>query len=91
MDSIPSDSSHSTKGDILRYVSDELSKVDFEIPSQEISDSLAGSPGQIFEWGGWPVHISVERFPIASTVLFAQATLPLPNFAIDALFLSCCK
>jgi len=47
MDSI---SPESTKRDILRYVSDELSKVDFEIPRQEVFASLAGSSGQIFEW-----------------------------------------
>jgi len=47
MDSIPSES---TKHDILRYVSDELSKVDFEKPSREVFASLAGSSGQIFEW-----------------------------------------
>jgi len=47
MDSIPSES---TKRDILRYVSDELSKVDFEISRQEVFASLAGSSGQIFEW-----------------------------------------
>jgi len=47
MDSIPFES---TKRDILRYVSDELSKVDFEIPRQEVFASLAGSSGQIFEW-----------------------------------------
>ena len=47
MDSI---SSKSTKRDILRYVSDELSKVDFEIRRQEVFASLAGASGQIFEW-----------------------------------------
>ena len=48
MDSIPSES---TKHDILRYVSEELSEVDFERPSQaEVFASLAGSSGQIFEW-----------------------------------------
>ena len=47
MDSIPSES---TKHDIVRYVSNELSKVDFESPSQEVFASLAGSSGQIFEW-----------------------------------------
>ena len=47
MDSIPSES---TRHDILRYVSNELSEVDFERPIQEIFDSLAGSSGQIFEW-----------------------------------------
>jgi len=47
MDSIPSES---TKRDILHYVSEELSKVDFEIPSQEVFASLAGSSGRIFEW-----------------------------------------
>ena len=47
MDSIPSES---TKHDILRYVSDELSQVDFERPNQEVFTSLAGSSGQIFEW-----------------------------------------
>ena len=47
MDSIPSES---TKHDILRYVSDELSGVDFERPSEEVCASLAGSSGQIFEW-----------------------------------------
>ena len=47
MDSIPFES---TKRDILHYVSDELSEVDFGVPSQEIFTSLAGSSGQIFEW-----------------------------------------
>ena len=47
MDTIPSES---TNHDILRYVSDELSGVDFERPSQEVFASLAGSSGQIFEW-----------------------------------------
>ena len=47
MDSIPSES---TKHDILRYVSDELSGVDFEIPREKVFASLAGSSGQIFEW-----------------------------------------
>ena len=47
MDSIPPDS---TQRDILRYVSDELSQVDFEIPSQEVFDSLTRFSGQIFEW-----------------------------------------
>jgi hypothetical protein len=47
MDSIPSES---TKHDIVRYVSDELSKVDFERPNREVFTSLAGSSGQIFEW-----------------------------------------
>jgi len=47
MDSIPSES---TKYDILRYVSDELSEVDFEAPSQEVFACLADSSGQIFEW-----------------------------------------
>ena len=47
MDSIPSES---TKHDILRYVSEELSEVDFERPSEDVCASLAGSSGQIFEW-----------------------------------------
>ena len=47
MDSIPSES---TRSDILRYVSDELSKVDFERSGQEVFASLARSSGQIFEW-----------------------------------------
>ena len=47
LDSIPPDS---TERDILRYVSDELSLVDFGIPSQEVFASLARSSGQIFEW-----------------------------------------
>ena len=47
MDSLPPDS---TERDILRYVSNELSEVDFEIPSQEVFASLACSSGQIFEW-----------------------------------------
>ena len=47
MDSIPSES---TKNDILRYVSDELSKIDFEIPRREAFSSLAAASGQIFEW-----------------------------------------
>ena len=43
MDNIPSES---TKHDILRYVSEELSKVDFdEIPRQEVFASFAGSSG----------------------------------------------
>ena len=40
----------STKHDILRFVSDRLSGVDFRIPSQEVFASLAYSSGQIFEW-----------------------------------------
>ena len=47
MDSVPS---NSTKHDVLRYVSDQLSQVDFERPSQEVFASLADSSGQIFEW-----------------------------------------
>ena len=47
MDSV---STESTKRDILRYVSDELSGVDFKIPRQEVLACLAGSSGQIFEW-----------------------------------------
>jgi len=47
MDSIPLES---TKRDILRYVSDELSNVDCEIPRQEVFASLSCSSGQIFEW-----------------------------------------
>jgi len=47
MDSIPPDS---TEHDILRYVSNELSKVDFEMPRQEVLFCIAGSSGQIFEW-----------------------------------------
>jgi len=47
MDTIPSES---TEHDILRYVSDQLSEVDFEGPSQKVFASLAGSSGQIFEW-----------------------------------------
>jgi len=47
MDSIPQDS---TERDILRYVSRELSQVDFKISSQEVFTSLARSSGQIFEW-----------------------------------------
>ena len=47
MDSIPSDF---TERDILCYVSDQLSEVDFSIPRQEVYASLARSSGQIFEW-----------------------------------------
>jgi len=47
MDTIPSEL---TKRDIFRYVSGQLSRVDFEIASQEVFASLAGSSGQIFEW-----------------------------------------
>ena len=47
MDSVPSGS---TNHDILRYVSDELSEVAFERPSQEVFASLAASSGQVFEW-----------------------------------------
>ena len=47
MDTIPSEL---TKRDIFRYVSGQLSRVDFEIPSQEVFLSLTGSSGQIFEW-----------------------------------------
>jgi len=47
MDSIPP---KSTERDILRYVSGQLSQVNFGIPSQEVFDSLAVSSGQIFEW-----------------------------------------
>jgi len=47
MDSIPFES---TEHDIFRYVSDELSDVDFERPNQEVFTSLAASSGQIFEW-----------------------------------------
>ena len=47
MDSIPPES---TQRDILRYVSDQLSQVDFGIPSQEVFASLTRSSGQIFEW-----------------------------------------
>ena len=48
MDTIPPDSTH--RG-ILRYVSEELSKVNFdEIPREEVVASLAGSSGPIFEW-----------------------------------------
>ena len=47
MDSIPSES---TRHDILRYVSNELSEVDFERPGREVFTSLADSSGQIFEW-----------------------------------------
>ena len=47
MDSIPSES---TEHDILRYVSKELSTVNFETPCQEVFASLAVSSGQIFEW-----------------------------------------
>ena len=47
MDSIPSES---TEHDILRFVSYELSEVEFERPNREIFASLAGSSGRIFEW-----------------------------------------
>ena len=47
MDSLPPDS---TERDILRYVSGQLSEVGFEVPSQEVFATLAGSSGQIFEW-----------------------------------------
>ena len=47
MDTIPPEL---TKRDIFRYVSGQLSRVDFEIRSQEVFDSLVGSSGQIFEW-----------------------------------------
>ena len=47
MDSVPSES---TKQDIFRYVSDQLSQLDFERPSREVFNSLADSSGQIFEW-----------------------------------------
>ena len=47
LDSIPPGS---TERDILRYVSNQLSEVDFRIPSQEVFASLARSSGQIFEW-----------------------------------------
>jgi len=47
MDSIPPDS---TTRDTLCYVSNQLSQVDFEIPSQEVFASLTHSSGQIFEW-----------------------------------------
>ena len=47
MDTIPPEL---TKRDIFRYVSGQLSQVDFGTPSQEVFASLAGSSGQIFEW-----------------------------------------
>ena len=47
MDSLPPDS---TQRDTPRHVSDQLSQVDFEIPSQEVFTSLTRSSGQIFEW-----------------------------------------
>ena len=47
MDSLPPDL---TDRDILRYVSRQLSQVDFMVPSQDVFASLAGSSGQIFEW-----------------------------------------
>ena len=47
MDSLPPDL---TDRDILRYVSRQLSQVDFMDPSQDVFASLAGSSGQIFEW-----------------------------------------
>jgi len=47
MDSI---SSGSTKHDILLYISDGLSEVDFDMPREEVFASLADSSGQIFEW-----------------------------------------
>ena len=47
MDTLPPDL---TKRDILRYVSDKLFDVMFEVPGEEIFASLAGSPDQILEW-----------------------------------------
>ena len=49
MDSIPRDS---TERDIFRYVSSELSQVDFGIPNQQLQvfTSLAHSSSRIFEW-----------------------------------------
>ena len=47
MDTIPPEL---TKRDIFRYVSSQLSGVDFGIPSHKVFVSLAGSSGQIFEW-----------------------------------------
>jgi len=47
MVSLPSDS---TERDIFRFVSYQLSKVEFKIPRDEVSTSLARSSGQIFVW-----------------------------------------
>ena len=47
MDTLPPDL---TNRDILRYVSDELFDVMFEVPGEEIFASLAGSPDQILGW-----------------------------------------
>jgi len=47
MDSIPP---HLAGRDIVRYVSGQLSEVEFMISSTEVFTSLAVSSGQIFEW-----------------------------------------
>jgi len=53
--------SESTKHDILRYVSDELSEIDLERPSQEVFASLLAHRIKYSSGHDWPVHISGEK------------------------------
>jgi len=55
MDSILLDS---TKRDIPRHTSDELSKVDFEIPNQNVFALLLAHPVKYSSGRAWPVYIS---------------------------------